>query len=53
MRWGGVADLNKKSAILLASTAEVPHIHPQTQLLKISEKIKQYYSGKIELPSII
>jgi CubicO group peptidase (beta-lactamase class C family) len=48
-----VADLNKKSAILLASTAEVPHIHPQTQLLKISEKIKQYYSGKIELPSII
>ncbi len=48
-----VADLNKKSAILLVSTAEVPHIHPQTQLLKISEKIKQYYSGKIELPSII
>ena len=48
-----VADLNKKSAILLVSTAEVPHIHPQTQLLKISEKIKRYYSGKIELPSII
>ena len=48
-----VADLNEKSAILLVSTAEVPHMHPQTQLLKISEKIKKYYSGKIELPSIL
>lgn len=47
-----VADLNDKSAILLVSTAEFPHIHPQTHLLKISEKIRQYYSGKMELPSI-
>jgi len=48
-----VADLNEKSAILIVSTSEVPHIHPQTHLLRISIKIKEFYSGKIELPSII
>jgi len=48
-----IADLNSKNAILIVSTAEVPHMHPQTHLLKIAIKIKKYYSGKIELPSII
>jgi len=48
-----IADLNPKNAILIVSTAEVPHMHPQTHLLKIAIKIKKYYSGKIELPSII
>ena len=48
-----VVDLNEKSAILIVSTAEVPHMHPQSHLLRISKKIKKYYSGKIELPSII
>jgi CubicO group peptidase (beta-lactamase class C family) len=48
-----VADLNAKNAILTVSTAEVPHLHPQTHLLKITEKIKKYYSGKVELPSIL
>ena len=48
-----VVDLDKKSAILLVSTAEIPHIHPQTHLLKISEKVKKYYSRKMALPSIL
>jgi CubicO group peptidase (beta-lactamase class C family) len=47
-----VADLNKKNAILIVSTSEVPHIHPQTHLLRISKKIKKHYSEKIELPAI-
>jgi len=48
-----IADLNVKNAILIVSTAEVPHMHPQTHLLKIAKKIKKYYSGKAELPSIL
>ena len=48
-----VADLNNKSAILLVSTSESPHMHPQTHLLRISKEIKEYFSEKIELPSII
>ncbi len=48
-----VVDLNQKCAILLVSTSESPHMHPQTHLLRISKKIKGYFSGKIELPSII
>jgi CubicO group peptidase (beta-lactamase class C family) len=48
-----VADLDAKTAILIVSTAEVPHMHPQTHLLKIVKKIKKYYSGKIDLPSIL
>ena len=48
-----VADPDAKSAILIVSTAEVPHMHPQTHLLKITEKIKKYYSEKVELPSIL
>jgi CubicO group peptidase (beta-lactamase class C family) len=48
-----VADLDNKSAILLISTSESPYLHPQTHLLRITKKIKKYYSGKMELPSII
>ena len=48
-----VVDLNSRCAVLLVSTSESPHIHPQTHLLRISKMIKEYYSGKIELPSII
>lgn len=48
-----IVDLYAKSAILIVSTSEAPNIHPQTHILRISEKIKSFYSGKIELPSII
>jgi CubicO group peptidase (beta-lactamase class C family) len=48
-----VVDLNKKSSILVVSTSEVPDVHPQTLLLRITIKIKEFYSGKFELPSII
>ena len=48
-----IANLNDKSAILIVSTAELPNVHPQTQLLKISIKIKNSYKSKIDLPSIV
>jgi len=48
-----VVDLNDKNAILVVSTSELPNVHPQTQLLKISKKIKEYYKNKFILPSII
>jgi CubicO group peptidase (beta-lactamase class C family) len=48
-----VADMNDKSAILVVSTAELPTVHPQTQLLKISRKIKDSYKDKFDLPSVI
>ena len=48
-----IADLDDKSAILVVSTAELPNVHPQTQLLRISQKTKASYRKKFDLPSII
>jgi CubicO group peptidase (beta-lactamase class C family) len=48
-----IADLNDKSAILIVSTSELPNIHPQTHLLRISQKIKESYKNKFKLPSVI
>jgi CubicO group peptidase (beta-lactamase class C family) len=48
-----VVDLNDKNAILVVSTSELPNVHPQTQLLKITKKIKESYKNKFDLPSII
>jgi len=48
-----IVDLNDKSAILIVSTAELPNVHPQTHLLRISQKIKESYKNKFDLPSII
>ena len=48
-----IVDLNDKSAILVVSTSELPNIHPQTHLLRITQKIKESYKNKFDLPSII
>lgn len=48
-----IVDLNDKSAILTVSTSELPNVHPQTHLLRISQKIKEYYKNRFELPSVI
>ena len=48
-----IADLDDNSAILVVSTAEFPNVHPQTRLLRISQKIKESYKEKFDLPSII
>ena len=48
-----IADLDGKSAILVVSTGELPSVHPQTQLLRISQKIKESYKNTFDLPSII
>lgn len=48
-----IADLNDKSAILIVSTSELPNVHPQTHLLRISQKIKASYKNVFELPSVI
>lgn len=48
-----IVDLNDKSAILIVSTSELPNVHPQTHLLRISQKIKESYKNKFDLPSII
>jgi CubicO group peptidase (beta-lactamase class C family) len=48
-----VVDLNDKNAILVVSTSELPNVHPQTHLLRISKKIKESYKSKFDLPSII
>jgi CubicO group peptidase (beta-lactamase class C family) len=48
-----IVDLNDESAILIVSTSELPNAHPQTHLLKILQKIKEYYKDRFELPSLI
>jgi len=48
-----IVDLNDKSAILVVSTSELPNVHPQTHLLRISQKIRKSYKNKFDLPSII
>ena len=48
-----IVDLNDKSAILIVSTSELPNVHPQTHLLRISQKIKESYKNKFDLPSVI
>jgi CubicO group peptidase (beta-lactamase class C family) len=45
-----IADLKTKSALLLVTNAEVGHIHPQSQILKMHKKIKEYYMDQFELP---
>lgn len=47
------ADLDSKSAILVVSTAELPHIHPQTHLLQMVGQIEDSYAGEYDLPSVI
>ena len=44
------ADLNTKNALLLVTNTEVGHIHPQSQILKMHKKLKEYYSDRFELP---
>jgi CubicO group peptidase (beta-lactamase class C family) len=46
-----VADLKTKSALLLVTNSEVGHTHPQSQILKMHRKIKDYYLDRFELPS--
>ncbi|MGD9190170.1 MAG: hypothetical protein PVI89_18270, partial [Desulfobacteraceae bacterium] len=48
-----VVDLSDKNAILIVSTSELPNVHPQTHLLRISKQIKEFYKNKFALPSII
>ncbi len=48
-----IADLTDKSAILIVSTSELPNVHPQTLLLRMSQKIKESYKSKFDLPSVI
>ncbi len=45
-----IADLKTKSALLLVTNAEVGHTHPQSQILKMHKKIKEYYWDQFELP---
>ena len=45
-----IADLKTKSALLLVTNAEVGHTHPQSQILKMHKKIKEYYLDRFELP---
>jgi CubicO group peptidase (beta-lactamase class C family) len=45
-----IADLKTKSALLLVTNTEVGHTHPQSQILKMHKKIKEYYMDQFELP---
>jgi CubicO group peptidase (beta-lactamase class C family) len=45
-----IADLKTKNALLLVTNAEVGHMHPQRQILKMHKKIKEYYMDRFELP---
>jgi CubicO group peptidase (beta-lactamase class C family) len=44
------ADLNSKNALLLVTNTEVGHIHPQRQIIKMRNKLKEYYSDRFKLP---
>ncbi len=45
-----IADLKTKNALLLVTNTEVGHTHPQSQILKMHKKIKEYYLDRFELP---
>lgn len=45
-----IVDLKTKNALLLATNSEVGHTHPQSQILKMHKKIKEYYSDQFDLP---